>query len=107
MQQLIKYVEKLEHPYIIGGDFNVDYQLLPLYISKQTTIYSPSSPTIYIEYDRYGNELNTSCVSIKNYLPFTYDYFMTKNIILTHPTVLSFEYSDHAPVHSKIIDIKK
>ena len=103
LQQLVAFVDTLDYPFIIGGDFNIDITKLPLSISKALTLYSPNTPTIYIEYDILGNELNTSSVPIKHYLPFIYDFFMTKGISLKQPVVLHFEYSDHAPVHSSIL----
>ncbi len=103
MQQLLLYVQTLEHPYIIGGDFNVDYKDLPAPIKKNLTVYAPDQPTIYIEYDKDNTELNTSCVPVSGYTPFCYDYFMTRDIMITNPTVLSFEYSDHAPVQTTIV----
>jgi endonuclease/exonuclease/phosphatase family metal-dependent hydrolase len=103
MQQLLSHVKTLTHPYIIGGDFNVDYKELPAQIKKNLSVYAPDKPTIYIKYDEYGTELNTSCIPVSGYIPFSYDYFMTNNIIIKQPSVLSFEYSDHAPVQSTIL----
>lgn len=103
LQQLMIYVQTLDAPFIIGGDFNVDINSLPAFVKKGVTVYSPPDPTIYIEYNDKGVELNTSCFSRKGYTPFCYDYYMTSGIKLSTPSIIPFEYSDHLPVKTKMM----
>lgn len=103
LQQLLSYVQKLEHPFIIGGDFNVDINDLPSFVNKAVTVYAPSDPTIYIQYNKNGVELDTSSTLIKGYTPFCYDYYMTKDIVLDTPSIIRFDYSDHLPVKTKMM----
>lgn len=99
MTQLLSYVKKLTIPFIIGGDFNVSYTAFPI---TSYTLYRSMSPTIYIQYDKDGNELDTSSSKKPNYKPFIFDYFLTHNIILSSTHCISTEYSDHVPVVSTI-----
>lgn len=102
LQQLLSYAETLSHPYVIGGDFNIDYEKLPQNIKRKINIYNPDQPTIYIKYEN-GCEVDTSCIKKDGYTPFCFDYFIVNDMILKKSSVLHFEYSDHLPVHSAII----
>lgn len=102
INQLLSYVKKLEHPFIIGGDFNVPYQKFP---ESSFTMYRTFLPTIYIHYDKDGKELDTSCVSKPYYKGFIFDYFITSHILLSSTHVIPSRYSDHIPVCTMISHI--
>jgi endonuclease/exonuclease/phosphatase family metal-dependent hydrolase len=90
LAQLLAYAENLPMPYLIGGDFNIDYKEL-----SHPLIKAPSVPTIYT------NLITGDSVSSKKdgYKPFTLDYFFVHPSLKTgNPKVLQSEYSDHNPI---------
>ena len=95
--ELHNYVNLINDPFIIGGDFN-----MPFHIAKSNyNLNGPIDPTIYIKYnDDY--EIDTSCYKKDTYEPFVFDYFITKDINIQKPLSIDFNYSDHLPVSSKI-----
>ena len=103
LQQLMAYVETLAHPFVIGGDFNMDHGEIPISLKRALTIFAPSQPTIYIQYDSEGTELNTSCKPAPYHQSFCYDYFLSHQMMLSPPQVMTFDYSDHAPVRTSLL----
>ena len=99
INQLLSHVKKIEHPFIIGGDFNVHYQKFP---STTLTLYRTSRPTIYIHYDKDGKELATSPISKPYYKGYMFDYFITSRILLSSVHIYPSMYSDHVPICATI-----
>lgn len=102
INQLLSYLRKLEHPFILGGDFNVAYQYFPQSIF---TLYRSHQPSIYIQYDKDGIEVDTSSTEKPYYKPFTFDYFVTSRVLLHNTQVEKNTYSDHLPVSTQISTI--
>lgn len=103
LHQLLTYVKQLTVPFLIGGDFNFSYNVFPS--STSYTLYRSASPTIYIQYDKEGHEMNTSSIWKPHYKPFIFDFFITHNILLSSTHTIPTDYSDHVPVVSTISHI--
>lgn len=101
-KELYEHLNTLEYPWIIGGDFNLNYSKILNHINPYY-IYSTLTPSIYIQYDENHKELDTSCIYKEGYDGFGFDYFITHRISLESPITIPFTYSDHAPVMSTII----
>jgi endonuclease/exonuclease/phosphatase family metal-dependent hydrolase len=90
ISQLIAYANALTTPYIIGGDFNINYTEL-----SYNTIKAPSEPTIYSDL-KSGDSVSHHK---PGYIGFTFDYFFVHPSIQTEPVqTYSSSYSDHNPV---------
>ena len=97
-KQLFDYVSDLTHPFVIGGDFNMNVSKINV---MPYSLYSTFHPTLYIKYkDNY--EMDTSCMDKKGYDPFVFDFFITNGLELSEPEILPIFYSDHLPVSSRI-----
>jgi endonuclease/exonuclease/phosphatase family metal-dependent hydrolase len=95
--EIYSFIKNINIPWIIGGDFNMNYNNLEKNISF--TIYKSLSPTIYIKYEN-EKEVDTSSIPKPQYEGFIFDYFITNQITLNVPHVINFQYSDHLPVSS-------
>jgi len=88
--QLMAYANALPVPYIIGGDFNINYTELPY-----NNIKAPAQPTIFEDLDT-GLSLSTPR---QGYTPFTFDFFFVHPSLQTEqPQTVTSPYSDHNPV---------
>jgi exonuclease III len=94
--ELHEYLKRLNDPWIIGGDFNMPF----LNMTSPYKLFGPTHPTIYIKYNN-NIEQNTSCYKKDTYEPFIFDYFIAKDMDLSTPIPIEFEYSDHLPVVTK------
>jgi len=100
-KELFLHVNQLEYPWIIGGDFNLNYSRILQHIQPYT-IYTTLTPSIYIKYEK-DVEMDTSCIYKEGYDGFGFDYFITHRMKLESPITIPFTYSDHLPVMSTII----
>jgi len=98
--QLYKYVSTLKYPWIIGGDFNINYSILQPLVSPYQ-LYAPLTPTIYILY-KDEVEQYTSCTYQPGYNSYVFDYFITNQMELDIPETIPFLYSDHLPVMTTV-----
>ncbi len=90
LAQIMSYTETLKVPYIIGGDFNIDYREL-----SYPNIYAPSEPTIYCNL----KTAETSSTPKEGYRPFIFDYFFVKGLTPTKKVkTYTSSFSDHNPV---------
>lgn len=92
LRQIFDYARALPMPYVIGGDFNIDYRELSHY--EPSRIVAPQQPTIYINL----TTAETSSRQKNGYKPYVFDYFFV------HPSISSQrieteenDYSDHNP----------
>lgn len=122
LEEILNFSKKIEYPYIIGGDFNVDINVCKTY-KPELDIFHPSDPTIYIN---FKNGHSKSCKDDK-YEGLIFDYFIVpkkelwewerflkklkneeitiKNIktlsraaLNNHKKYTHYDYSDHNPV---------
>lgn len=104
LQQLLDYTRTLytnNQKYIIGGDFNIDCSILSkfLHYTPSAVLYVPKQPTIFIDFQN-GITSNTSKEGFDG---MTFDYFISLDVPLAVPTMISHTYSDHNPVVSKLL----
>jgi endonuclease/exonuclease/phosphatase family metal-dependent hydrolase len=95
--EIYSFIKNINVPWIIGGDFNMNYNHLEKNINFP--IYKSLTPTIYIKYEN-EKEVDTSSIPKPQYEGFIFDYFITNQITLNVPHVINFKYSDHLPVSS-------
>ena len=101
LQELLEYTSKLREKYIIGGDFNIDISVSSGML-QQIISYSPKDPTVFIDFTKGS----TSSSRKDGYEGMIFDYFISSNVQLEHPTVIYSSYSDHNPVTSKILELQ-
>ena len=90
LAQIMRYTDSLKVPYIIGGDFNIDYRQL-----EYSNIHAPSAPTIYSNL----KNAKTSSSQKAGYQPFTFDYFFVKGLTPSGPVkTYTSSFSDHNPI---------
>ena len=99
-RELYNHVNTLEYPWIIGGDFNLNYSTIMKHVHPYS-IYTTLTPTIYIEY-KNKIETDTSCISKEGYEGFAFDYFITHRLAVDTPITIPFNYSDNLPVKTLI-----
>ena len=100
LKKLNDFINKNDKYIIVGGDFNIESQYIRKYI-KNIKIYDSKCPTIYIKYDQDNIEQTTDCEEEKNYIPYYFDYFLTKNINMKVKTYAN-RFSDHKYITSTI-----
>lgn len=95
LRQLFQYANSLPIPFVIGGDFNIDYRELTPDMYSPARIEAPPEPTIYINLETGY----TSTVAKNGFRPYVLDYFVV------HPSIASLQaeteqnsFSDHNPV---------
>jgi endonuclease/exonuclease/phosphatase family metal-dependent hydrolase len=106
LQEIFSYIKNIQGDYIIGGDFNIDINIMnSIYKNnKKFTFNYPSEPTIFMDY-KTGKSYSKYKIGTDSLI---FDYFITKksgNIKLSNTTTIYDSYSDHNPV-STIIKIK-
>jgi endonuclease/exonuclease/phosphatase family metal-dependent hydrolase len=99
LQEIQDYLQTVKIPYMIGGDFNIDVNVLHenyMGLSNGLRAASPTSPTIYMNL-KSGE---TSSKPAKGYGAYVFDYFLMHPSILSKQAVCEVnEYSDHNPVY--------
>lgn len=96
--ELLGFVTKSgPYNYVIGGDFNVEHKKIKSQF-KLSKVYNPAEPTIYINYDTS----DSIPFAKPKYIGLVYDYFIS-DLELIQAKVIKTHYSDHLPVHTKVL----
>ena len=90
LAQILTYTQSLDVPYVLGGDFNIDYKEL-----QHPHIIAPLEPTIFSNL----KTAKTSSSAQPGYTPFTFDYFFVNGLTPTQEAkTYTSSFSDHNPV---------
>jgi endonuclease/exonuclease/phosphatase family metal-dependent hydrolase len=103
LQEIQDYLQNVSIPYLIGGDFNIDVNVLQEnYTRRKTSLISnlqmsaPTTPTIYMNL----KNADTSPKPKPGYDAYVFDYFLMHPSLTSHQTLCETnEYSDHNPVY--------
>jgi hypothetical protein len=111
LYEIFDYIKNIDSDYIIGGDFNIDINILNnIYNNSQNKLHKnitfnyPSEPTIFMDFNT-GKSYSKYKIGTEGLI---FDYFITNksgNIDLSNVTRIYDSYSDHNPV-SGIINYK-
>lgn len=83
--------------YVIGGDFNIEYKKVISHFNL-FNVFHPVEPTIYVNY----YTADSIPYAKPNYKGLVYDYFIS-DFELAKPKTIKTLYSDHLPIHTKIL----